>query len=302
MLKKNLSPNLNPKNFIKRCAITTYLGYTAQRSFRYYRMVSSVKLNLFSSSRAITRAQAIAAVLVIVIAAVGGIWYYTQSAPAPFSMEVISRPTIPMKREEENLLSIVGQRVVFLVVVEDTGKGHGHGEAIDISAFAPGAEVSVNNPTIKSGEFAEVTVIPDQMSTNKILTLTISGRRSGLEQKETVTIEVMEGEDDLGALAAEMRDKFIPWLATNRPEFGITSETEWIGTVVNPGILVVMHYIFYSNDWEMYVTWHVMIPPHDWVKIYLRFRFTETHPSYAFEISSVQGEEEPHSIEVPDWV
>jgi len=106
----------------------------------------------------------------------------------------------------------------------------------------------------------------------------------------------------LGELAAEMRDKFVPWLASNHPELGITSETEWIGTIVNPGILVVMHYMFYSEDWEMYVTWHVMIPPYDWTKIYLRSRFTETQSSNAFEISSVQGEEEPHSIELPDWV
>jgi len=99
-----------------------------------------------------------------------------------------------------------------------------------------------------------------------------------------------------------MRDKFVPWLATNHPEFDITSETEWTGTIVNPGILVVMHYMFFSEDWEMYLTWHVMIPPYDWTRIYLRSRFTETQSSYAFEISSVQGEEEPHSIELPDWV
>jgi hypothetical protein len=106
----------------------------------------------------------------------------------------------------------------------------------------------------------------------------------------------------LGKLAAEMRDKFVPWLASNHPELGITSETEWIGTIVNPGILVVMHYMFYSEDWEMYVTWHVTIPPYDWTKIYLRPRFTETQSTMAFEISSVQGGEEPHSIELPDWV
>jgi len=252
--------------------------------------------------------------VVIVIAAVGGLWYYTQSAPdtnpAPFSMEVISRPTTPMGVEEK-IRSIAGQRVVFLVVVTDTGEGSGYGKAVDISATVSGAdaEVTVYNPAIKSGEVAEVTVIPDQTSTNKILTLTIHGQRSGLEQTETITVEVMEtgggvmdGEDELGALAAEMRDKFIPWLATNHPEFGITSETEWTGTIVNPGILVVMHYMFYSEDWEMYLTWHVTIQPHDWTRIYLRQRFTETSPSYAFEISSVQGQEEPQSIEVPEWV
>jgi hypothetical protein len=245
-------------------------------------------------------------ILVVVIAAITGIWYYSQSSPetnpAAFSMEVLSRPLSPMKGEEELARTMVGQRVVFLVVVEDTGKGNGYGEAVDVAATASGATVSVTNPAIKPGEIAEVTVIPDQTSTNTILTLTITGHRNAFEQNETVDMEVIDWEDDLSEVAAEMRDKFVPWLASHHPELAITSETEWIGTIVNPGILVVMHYMFYSDDWELYVTWHVMIPPYDWTKIYLRSRFTETRSSLAFEISSVQGEQEPHPIELPDWV
>jgi len=259
-----------------------------------------------ASRQAITRVQSIAIILVVVIAVIAGIWYYIESVPetnpAAFSMEVISRPFTPMKVEEEIPRAIVGQRVVFLVVVEETGSGNEYGKAVDISATAANASVFVDNPAITAGEVAEVTVIPDQTSANKILTITINGDRSGFRQTETVDIEILDWQDDLSELAVEMRSKFVPWLATNHPELGISSETEWIGTIVNPGILVVMHYMFYSEDWEMYVTWHVMIPPYDWTRIYLRHRFTETRSTMAFEISSVQGEEQPQSIELPDWV
>jgi len=259
-----------------------------------------------ASRQAITRVQSIAIILVVVIAVIAGIWYYIESVPetnpAAFSMEVISRPFTPMKVEEEIPRAIVGQRVVFLVVVEETGSGNEYGKAVDISATAANASVFVDNPAIMAGEVAEVVVIPDQTSANKILTITINGDRSGFRQTETVDIEILDWQDDLSELAVEMRDKFVPWLATNHPELGISSETEWIGTIVNPGILVVMHYMFYSEDWEMYVTWHVMIPPYDWTRIYLRHRFTETRSTMAFEISSVQGEEQPQSIELPDWV
>jgi len=82
---------------------------------------------MMASRKAITRMQAIAVILVVVIATVAGIWYYTQfvpeTNPATFSMEVISRPFIPMKGEKEIPMAMVGQRVVFLVVVEDTGEG-----------------------------------------------------------------------------------------------------------------------------------------------------------------------------------
>ena len=97
-----------------------------------------------------------------------------------------------------------------------------------------------------------------------------------------------------------MRDKFIPWLAANHPEFGITSETEWTGTIVKPDIMVVMYYLYFSEDWEMGVQWHVTIPPHNWARIYLRHRITEVRPSYAFEISSWSEEGDPHAIDLKD--
>lgn len=253
------------------------------------------------------RVRPVAIIVIIVVSAIIGVfaWYY--ATPAAFSMQVTTRPTTPPS-QGKNIVSFAGQRCVFLVVVADKegwlqGRS-GLGGAVDISAQAPGgmATITVNPQAITPGQVAEVTVIPSMASTNETLTITIIGKRYGLIQTETITVEVVMGEDLLGPFAAEMRDKFIPWLAANHPELGITNETEWTGTIVNPRILVVMHYIFFSDDWEMYVTWHVTIPPHDWARIYLRHRFTESRPSYAFEISSVKAQEEPHAIEVPDWV
>jgi len=85
-----------------------------------------------------------------------------------------------------------------------------------------------------------VTVISDEpMGAN--LTVTVYGERDGLEQAETVTLYVAEeggvardGGDEMVSLAVEVRDEFIPWLAENHPEFGITSETGWTGTIVRP--------------------------------------------------------------------
>ncbi|GAI01433.1 unnamed protein product, partial [marine sediment metagenome] len=152
---------------------------------------------------------------------------------------------------------------------------------------------------ITPGQVAEVTVIPNEASTGETLTVNIKGERGGL-QTETRTIVVLVGEDTLEPYAADVRDRFIPWLAANYPEFGITTETEWTGTVVRPRILVVTFYLFFSEDWEMGVSWHVTIPPHDWTRIYLRHRATEVSPSYAFEISSLDAQEEPHAIDPKD--
>ena len=252
---------------------------------------------------------AVSVILFVLGAAIA--WYAVHyamrpAAPAEFTIQVTPRPTIPMG-EEGIILSLADQRCIFLVVVneeEDQQSNAGFGEPVQITATGPDdmANIAVYPESITAGQIAEVTVTPSTASIDQTITITITGERQGITQTETVTIEVIPGEDDLGETASQMRDMFIPWLATNHPELGITTETEWTGTIVNPRILVVMHYIFISDEWEIYLTWHVMIPPYDWTRIHLRHRFTEQRPSSAYEISSIKAQEEPHLIEVPDWV
>ena len=215
-----------------------------------------------------------------------------------FSMQVIPA----------HMYAIPGQRCVFLVVVTDEGCGSGKGKAVDIRIVIPHIpiDVTVYPQAIPPEQVAEVTVIPHGAAN---LTVTVEGERGGVRRTETVTIEVLEFrwtieelEDRQGPYAVEVRDRFIPWLATNHPEFGITSETEWTGIIVRPLIPGAGYYLFFSEDWEMAVSWHMMIPPQDWARIYLRHRFTEACPSYAFEISSLDAQEEPHAIDPPESV
>ena len=108
--------------------------------------------------------------------------------------------------------------------------------------------------SITAGQVAELSVMPTQANIGKNVTITLQGERQGLKQTETITVEAIEGENTLEPEAAGMREKFTDWLSINHPELGITNDTTWIGTIVNPRILVVMHYIFLSENWEMYVT------------------------------------------------
>ena len=246
--------------------------------------------------KALSKMQAVGIIVIIVVAIIAAVYYATAPpATAPYYIQVI-----PQHIED----SVPGQRCVFLVVVEDEGEGTGKGEAVAISATAPGSTAAIDPQAITPQQVAEATVIPDEASVGKTLTVTIQGERSGLKQTEMVTVKVQEGHDMPWPYAEEVRDAFVPWLATNHPELGITSETEWTGTIVYPHILVVSYYLFFSEDWEMGVRWHVTRVPDDWAEIYLRRRFTETQPSFGFKIDSFKMEPrpEPHSVEPPESV
>ena len=202
--------------------------------------------------------------------------------------------------EELRGFSIAGQHCVFLVTITDEGQvSELH---VNISATAPGAEVVIYQQDIVEGEVAEVVVIPAQASIGTTIEVTVTGNRGSASDEKVVSFDVVEGEDDRQEYAEELLDRFVPWLATNHPELGITDDIAWNGTMVSPVWLVVSHYLFFSEEWEAHVSWHIMVAPDDWARIDLRHRFDELEPSYAFEISSVNATSEPIPIEPPETV
>lgn len=203
--------------------------------------------------------------------------------------------------DQDPKYSIAGQHFVFLVTITDEVQ---EGQLpVRISAKAPGAEVVIYQEDIFEGEVAEVVVIPAQASIGKTIKVTITGNRGSSSDKKVVSFEVAEGEDDRQEDAGVLLDRFVSWLATNHPELGITADTAWNGTTVSPvSWLVVSHYLFFSEEWELHIEWHIMIPPYDWARIDLRHRFDKLEPSYAFEISSVNATSEPIPMEVPETV
>jgi len=251
---------------------------------------------------AITKIQTTIILIVIIVAVASSAYIIslTNTEPNPFSLNVTNRPT----SFGEALYTIPNQKCLFLVTLEENQNSQ-ESKAVTISATAPDCQVTVFPQTITSGKVAEVIVVPNEADVGKNITVTIQGERDGVKKTKTVMFEVIPEEyreETLGPEAVNIRNNFTQWLSTNHPELNITGETSWTGTVVNPRVLVVMHYMFLSEDWEMYVTWHVMIPPYDWAKIYLRQRYNQTAPTYAFEISSIQEHAQPQAIEVPDWV
>lgn len=195
---------------------------------------------------------------------------------------------------------VPGQRVVLLVGLEPAGAAGGPAA---LRAVARGAQVRVEPPALGPDGVCEVSVTPDAGIDGNVDVMLVAERR-GLTCAYTVPLSVSPfgagGGDgaDLAPVAAEHRDRFVAWLAANRPDLGIAAQTEWQGTIVKPGILVVMHYLYFSDDWELGLRWHVTIPPHDWSRIYLRRRFVEAAPSLAFEIPSYSSpESQPRQVD-----
>lgn len=158
-------------------------------------------------------------------------------------------------------------------------------DPVTITVTAEGATVTVEPSEIVAGEVAEVMLVADAATTERPIEIVVVGRRGALESTVTRSTIVMDWGDDRGPEAHAIFETFLEWLEENRPELGITAGTAFTGSMVAPGLLVVSHYLFLSDEWEIGLSWHVMIPPDDWAEIYLRPRHAPT-PTLAFRLMS----------------
>lgn len=175
-----------------------------------------------------------------------------------------------------------GIPVTVLVTVQDVAGGAG---AVSLSANFPAGTVAVNPESIVAGEIAEVTLTADAVDEDLDTTVTVVAQRGSVEHTATRPVVVMPGEDDLGPMAADLLALFTERLSESNPELGIGPERDFDSNVVAPRLLVVSHYLFVDDEYELGLSWHVTIQPHDWAELYIRPRGTLT-PTRAFRVSS----------------
>ena len=192
---------------------------------------------------------------------------------------------------------------LFLVTVTELG-GSRAAEPVTLQVDASDGTV-LAPATVASGEVAEVRLWGNGVAVGTTLTVTIAGEQDDEFHTATATAVVtdpIESPDDRLATGTAMRDAFIPWLAAEHPEFGIDAGTAWTPIPVRPHILEVSFYMFLSEEWELVVWWHVMIPPYDWTRMYLRHRSAGLAQSFGAEISSVTAGGDPHTMAPPEEV
>jgi hypothetical protein len=220
-------------------------------------------------------------------------------SPGPTADDEFTLDVLPVEEPLEARVAIPGEKVSFLVTLASESPAT---TPVQISAAATGGKVTtIRSAQLTPGAVGEVWVVPDATDVDATVAVKITGTRGGVTHAVDRTIKVMPMADERSHDAQPYFDKWVAYLIASHPELGITAATTWEPTFVSI-FLVVSHYAYYTEDWEMEIAWHNMIPPDDWTVVYLRHRDTETKPSLAWKIDSVSGETEPHPDTPPDAV
>ena len=220
------------------------------------------------------------------------------ASPTPASTGLMAVTVLPAEDPVESRPAIPGERVCFLVQVFDRYIDDGE---ITFAATGDGLTVdSVPSTVPAPGEVGEVWVTIDPSTgaeeTTATLELTIShGGTAPADWVEQRSILVYPQTDSRAEIARQYFDFWVGWLASEHPELGITEATEWETTYVS-ALLIVSKYAYWSDEWEMVVAWHEMIPPDDFTEVYLRRRDSELAYSLSFRQESFSGNTTPHQV------
>lgn len=141
------------------------------------------------------------------------------------------------------------------------------------------ARIDVNELNRPSG-IAEITIQPDQSIDIGFHPIMVYATRLNTTRAVRLNVEMINWPSGNAQPAMVKRDEFVAWLETEHPEFGRFSGRDWFPYMTYPGILVVEHWTFLDQDWEMRICFHVMIPPYDWSMLLLRPR-GEWNPIFA---------------------
>jgi hypothetical protein len=199
---------------------------------------------------------------------------------------------LPAELPVEARVAIPGERVCFLIVFPEESNG---------ATWTAAVEGATITSTLKGSAVDELCVVPDatQVETTAHVTITANIPGKGAPVIVQRSIGVWPEIDGRAADARQYFDRWIAWLAANHPELGITADTEWRPGYVST-FLVVSHYAYWSDEWEMVIAWHNMIPPYDWTDVFLRRRGEADRYRFAFRQDSVSGDTEPHPTDLPD--
>jgi hypothetical protein len=219
--------------------------------------------------------------------------------PSPSPAADFAIDVSPPDEPAASRMAIPGSRYCFLVLVTDPAGGT---TAVDITATADKAAIlDITPASLAPGVVGEVCVAADPTDVETTGSVTITASRGGMTTTVTRSLPVFPMADERAADARPHFERWVAWLAAEHPELGVTAGAPYEPVFVST-LLVVSHYSYWFEDWEMTVAWHNMIAPDDWSEVHLRRRGVDVAPSIAYRQDSASGGTEPREVEPPEVV
>ena len=118
----------------------------------------------------------------------------------------------------------------------------------------------------------EIFLYPNVTHIEKTIEVTVIATKNKVSTSNSAYVKVVNWTMSIDAEIYDMQNRFVLYLEENCTAYNINTSISWEAYGSAPMILIVGHYLFKSEFWEMELSRHFTMEPYDWVKIYLRSR------------------------------
>jgi probable HAF family extracellular repeat protein len=145
---------------------------------------------------------------------------------------------------------------------------------VSVSVDAPAEmHASVFSEVINAScPIAEVIVQPDDTTVDGDYVVTVEATSGQQSHSVQVVVNISIWGTSEPWYAIIKFNEFLPWLEQNHPEVGDLSVEDWWIYQTYTHILIVEHWTFLSDNWEVRLQIHATVPPHNWTKLWIRPR------------------------------
>jgi len=195
-----------------------------------------------------------------------------------------NREEITIKLSDSEMLTYPGQKCWLLAEVKSN---------LFYDAYSTQISVEVNQSidydytiwSLLDTKIVEIFLYPNitHLNTNTRVSLGVSV--DTFQTQVSVIVSCINWTQNLPSEVIEIKNYFVNYFIDNISSFNVeeNNSLEFMGNA--PQVLVVEHYLFRTDFWEIEIARHVMIAPYDWVTAYIRPRNTY-QPNWAGKIFS----------------
>lgn len=133
------------------------------------------------------------------------------------------------------------------------------------------AELSKTELTI-SDKIADILIKPSKNSSIDTHKVIVKAKHSGIEKRLELFVDVMQWDKEDPESVKQKRNEFKNYCIAKNALYQEIFTDNYLCYETYPEILIVEHNTFITENYEVRLCYHVMIPPDDWSKLLIRNR------------------------------
>ena len=117
----------------------------------------------------------------------------------------------------------------------------------------------------------DIIIAPNEAISLEKYSIKLTASHGGVEKSKEFHVGIMDWTGNINDAIIKLNE-FKTWISENYPDYAGLFDNARLIWSTYPQTLIVEHYTFLTDDYEVRICYHVMVPPSDWSMLSIRKR------------------------------